>query len=149
MIEHYQLDTLVYCTDAVNQELCAQFYHNLERVDDSTYSTRVAGADIQLTPTLLRTTLGLRPSECTFLCYPSRELPFGDPYSHITLDTIYTYFFGEERPLGLTEFRSVSLRIQDYVMYRVLTACILPISSRDVPKMRSSHSFFCTPCVID
>ena len=135
MINHYHLDKLVDCTTTVNQDLCAQFYHNLEKVDDRTYTTRVGGTDIQFTPSLLRTNLEIRESECTFLCYPSRPLPFGAPYSHITLDDIYMHFFFEERPLGLTEFRSTLLRVQDYTMYRVLTACILPLSSRDVSKM--------------
>ena len=100
MIDYYHLDKLVDCTTIVNQDLCAQFYHNLEKVDDSTYSTRVGGTDHQFTLSLLRTSLELRESQCTFLCYPSRDLPFGDPYSHITLDDIYMHFLGRRDPLA-------------------------------------------------
>lgn len=141
VIQHYELDKLVYCRHSINIDLCVEFYNNLIRIDDLTYSTRVCGRDIILTPALLRDYLGLQHSSCSFVCFPPRELPFSDPYSHIILDTMYSYFFGEERTTTVSQFNSTRLRVQDYVLYRVIVKCILPLSTKDVAMMRPFHSF--------
>ena len=41
----------------------------------------------------------------------------------------------------MTQFRSVTLRVQDYALYRVLVFCILPLSTRDIAIMHPFHSF--------
>lgn len=62
IITYYGLSQLVYYNQIVSLDLCTEFYNNLTKIDNITYTSRVASIDIIFTPDLIRNKLELHPS---------------------------------------------------------------------------------------
>lgn len=43
IIDYYDLDNLVYCTNLINVDRSVEFYNNLINIDNLTYTTRLGG----------------------------------------------------------------------------------------------------------
>lgn len=60
--DYYGLGNLVYRIQSINLDYyCIEFYNNLVKIDDLTYTTRVGGQNIIITPNVLRDHLGFNP----------------------------------------------------------------------------------------
>lgn len=133
VIDYYGLRNLVFCTHSINVDCYAEFYNNLVKIDDLTYITRSGDRDIIFTPNLLRDHLKLNPSTFIFVYFLTLTLillwiPF-------TLLSMVENGFLPSRTSALLDLELLA------IFYNVLVTCILPINTRDLAVIRSSHSF--------
>lgn len=129
IINYYGLRNLIYCIHSINIDLCAKFYNNSVKVDDlMTCRTRVGCQNIFLSFEVIRE---CNPSINTFHYFLFYTKPLPNTFSDITLDIIEG-----QRPSTVANFSATHLRVHEYILYKVITTCILPINIRDLVVMR-------------
>lgn len=77
IIDYYILGNLVYYTHSINIDSCTEYYNNLVKIDDLTYTIRSRGWDIIYTPDLLRDHLELLPKPVMTSPKPGWEIKLG------------------------------------------------------------------------
>ena len=84
-------------------------------------------------------------SGTVFSFYPSLPEPVPHPLD-VSSDSIYEYFFGHPRPDGLDEldvdfptFAALGLSAPDYILFKIVTNCLLPITSKPLAEIRPYH----------
>ena len=145
-IAYYKLDSLVFLERDINFDLVSEFYNNLHQTPDGSYRTRVAKQNVDLNIIDFFGYLGCRLCSGTvFSIYPVLPEPVPHPLN-VSSDSIYEYFFGHPRLDGLDEldddfptFAALRLSAPDYILFKVVTQCLLPITSKPLAEIRPYH----------
>lgn len=77
--------------------------------------------------TILQEFLECRSSACSFVCYSSFVEPFLEPFEHLSVNSIYEYFYHDPQPLDTNYFFANVLSALDNVLYKIVIGCILSI----------------------
>lgn len=105
VIQHYKLESIVYCERDINFDLVSEFYNNLHPNSDGLkYRTCVARRDLDFTPAILQEFLGCLASSNGCVFYPSLPEVSPTPFEHISLSSMHEYFYHQHRPDGSTLF---------------------------------------------
>ncbi|XP_042449998.1 uncharacterized protein LOC122034726 [Zingiber officinale] len=144
-IAYYKLDTLVYLERDINLDLVSEFYNNLHQTLDGNYRTRVAKQNVDFNMIDFLGYLACRVSTGLLSFYPDLPDPVPPPLD-ASPDSIYEYFFGHPRQDGLNEldddfptFPALSLSPPDYILFKVVTQCLLPITTKSLAEIRPYH----------
>ena len=146
IIAYYKLDSLVYLERDINYDLVSEFYNNLHQTTDVSYKTKVAKQTLDFSFSAFFDYLDCRRcSGNVFSIYPDLPDPLPSPFD-VSSDSIYEYFFGHPRPGGQDEldvdfptFAALRLSAPDYILFKIVTNCLLPITSKPLSEIRPYH----------